>query len=84
MTRLRLCHLGAWLRAGIRGQCIQNVTYPSHLCTFPSYLDPRYQTYFLRAIDHFAQHIGSLPHSVRSKIVASQAMYGKSASLFSL
>jgi hypothetical protein len=68
--------LGVWLRAGIRGQCIQNATYPSHLCTFPSYLDPRYQTYFLRAIDRFAQHIGSLPHSVRSKIVASQAMYG--------
>ena len=67
---------GAWLRAGIRGQCIQNATFPSHLCTFPSYLDPRYQSYFLRAVDRFAQHIASLPHSVRSKIIASQAMYG--------
>jgi hypothetical protein len=67
---------GAWLRAGIRGQCIQNATYPSHLCTFPSYLDQRYQSYFLRAIDRFAQHIATLPHSVRSKIIASQAEYG--------
>ena len=67
---------GAWLRAGIRGQCIQNATYPSHLCTFPSYLDPRYQSYFLRAVDRFAQHIATLPQSVRSKIIASQAMYG--------
>ena len=67
---------GAWLRAGIRGQCIQNATYPSHLCTFPTYLDQRYQTYFLRAVDRFAQHIATLPHSVRSKIIASQAEYG--------
>ena len=32
--------------------------------------------YFLRAVDRFAQHIATLPQSVRSKIIASQAMYG--------
>ena len=43
---------------------------------FPPYLDQRYQAYFLRAIDRFAEHISTLPDAVRSKIIASQAMYG--------
>ena len=43
---------------------------------FPSYLEQGYQQYFLRAVDRFAEHIASLPKSIRSKIIASQAMYG--------
>ena len=43
---------------------------------FPDYLDLTYQRYFLRAVDRFAAHIASLPTAVRSKIVASQAMFG--------
>ena len=39
-------------------------------------MDPRYQFYFLRAIDRFAEHLGSLPLSIRGKVVAAQAMYG--------
>ena len=35
---------------------------------FPPYLDQRYQAYFLRAIDRFAEHISSLPDAVRSKV----------------
>jgi hypothetical protein len=34
---------------------------------FPSYLEQGYQQYFLRAVDRFAEHIASLPKSIRSK-----------------
>ncbi len=44
--------------------------------TFPSYMEQTYQFYFLRAIDRFAEHIATLPEYIRSKIIASQAMYG--------
>lgn len=43
---------------------------------FPDYLSPTYQRLFLRAVDRFAAHIASLPASVKSRIVASQAMFG--------
>ena len=62
--------------SGIRGQCIKNATYPSYLCQFPPYLDQTYQAYFLRAIDRFAAHIATLPSYIRSRVIASQAMYG--------
>ena len=44
--------------------------------TFPYYLDPTYQQLFLRAMEAFAAHIATYPHSVRSRITAVQAMYG--------
>jgi hypothetical protein len=43
---------------------------------FPYYLDPNYAPLFLRAVQAFAAHIASLPPAVRSRIVASQAMFG--------
>jgi hypothetical protein len=45
-------------------------------CPFPYYLDPTYQELFLRAVAAFASHLGTLPEKVRSRVVASQAMYG--------
>jgi hypothetical protein len=43
---------------------------------FPPYMDQRYQFYFLRAVDRFAAHLGTLPESIRSKVIAAQAEYG--------
>ena len=43
---------------------------------FPFYLDPNYKPLFLRAVEAFAAHIASLPPAIRSRIVASQAMFG--------
>ena len=43
---------------------------------FPYYLDPNYKPLFLGAVKAFAAHIATYPPDIRSRIVASQAMYG--------
>ena len=43
---------------------------------FPYYLDPNYKPLFLGAVKAFAAHIATYPPAIRSRIVASQAMYG--------
>eukprot|EP00040_Diaphanoeca_grandis_P037106 m.240139 g.240139 ORF g.240139 m.240139 type:complete len:669 (-) comp33760_c3_seq1:179-2185(-) len=48
----------------------------SQASIFPDYLSPKYQELFLRAEDHFATHLATLPTAITSKIVSSQAMYG--------
>jgi hypothetical protein len=44
--------------------------------TFPWYLDATYQHLFLRVVQAFAAHIATYPPTIRSRIVASQAMFG--------
>ena len=44
---------------------------------FPYYLDPTYQSLFLRAVDAYAAHLASsIPNATRRMVVAAQAMYG--------
>lgn len=68
-----------WKSAGVtKVKVLGEPGKPKAAGIFPYYLDPKYKTYFLRAIDTFAEHLASYPSHIRKRIVASQAMFGSS------